>query len=142
MLPNYLMTSFMQLPREIVPKQGFALNQINTSDNIIDNSLDVLCTFNADRQFLSVSKAAEHIWGYTKEELIGKRFSDFVHQEDLDVTSQLGTDLRSGKKVFNFENRYIHKLGTIIPMTWSATWVAEDATMYCVARDASDKKTG
>jgi PAS domain-containing protein len=38
---------------------------------IMENSIDVICTFDAEGRFLQVSRACERLWGYSPEELIG-----------------------------------------------------------------------
>jgi PAS domain-containing protein len=39
---------------------------------IMDNSIDVICTFDLEGKFLRVNRACERLWGYKPEELIGR----------------------------------------------------------------------
>ncbi len=43
---------------------------------IMDNSLDVICTFDAESRFIQVSAACQALWGYWPEELIGRPYYD------------------------------------------------------------------
>jgi PAS domain S-box-containing protein len=45
---------------------------------IMDNSLDVICTFDAETRFIQVSAACHALWGYRPEELVGLRYYDLI----------------------------------------------------------------
>ncbi|MBK5284511.1 MAG: PAS domain S-box protein, partial [Bacteroidia bacterium] len=42
--------------------------------------------------------------------------------------------------VNHFENRYIHKDGSLVPIEWSARWDEKDQIRYGIARDVTEKK--
>ncbi|GAA4334778.1 hypothetical protein GCM10023184_29100 [Flaviaesturariibacter amylovorans] len=65
---------------------------------------------------------------------------DLVFPADHPKTTAVAEAIMSGTNVTNFENRYIRKDGTLVPIVWSATWNADDSIMYCIARDATEKK--
>lgn len=107
---------------------------------ILDSSLDVICTVDVEGNFERVSKAAETNWGYKREELIGKPYIEFVHEDDIDKTNLVAEEIMSGVAQTNFENTYRRKDGSYVPMIWSARWDPSDQKMYCVARDATERK--
>lgn len=76
--------------------------------------------------FLHVSAACDEVWGYTAEELIGRASIDFVCPEDREETLKTAKRVRSGQNIANFENRYIHKNGTLVPMSWAVRWDEEE----------------
>ena len=115
-----------------------ALNNLN---NILNSSLDVICSFDEEGRFVSVSDAAKTIWGYRPEELIGTKFIDLVFHEDVQITLEEDTKIKSGLPVTMFENRYIHKNGNIVPMLWSSRWEERNQLSYAIAKNATDKKT-
>lgn len=118
-----------------------ALQQaLNDLHNILDSSLDVICSFDEEGRFAHVNSASERIWGYKPQELLGKKYMDFVFHDDVENTIKADIDIRNGKPVTMFENRYIHKNGSIISMLWSAKWDDEYKLSYCIARDATEKK--
>ena len=39
-----------------------------------------------------------------------------------------------------FENRYIHKVGSIRTISWTATSLAKEGLLYCIGRDITDRK--
>ena len=108
---------------------------------ILDFSLDMICEFDRDGKFLQVSKACEEILGYQSEELIGKPFIDFVIEADKPATLKMVENLSSGGvSTSNFENRIVKKDNGIVNLLWSARWVENDKTMYCIAKNATEIK--
>jgi len=109
-------------------------------DNILIQSKDIICIIDGNGKFRKVSKAAEHILGYKIEELIDKKHTAFIFHDDLDSTKEEVKKLIGGADVNNFENRYVGKNGKIVPLVWSVTWDKKAKLMYCIARDATEKK--
>jgi two-component system sensor kinase FixL len=101
-------------------------------------SLDLLCIANTDGYFLLLNPAWERTLGYTREELMAKRFLDFVHPDDLDRTREAVSTLTSQQKVYFFENRYRCKDGTYRWLQWSSTPAGK--LIYAAARDVTEHK--
>lgn len=113
---------------------------VNKLNNIMASSMDIICTIDGEGKFVTVSAAAEHIWGYAKDELEGSLFINFVYKEDKDHTLRVAENIINGQPVSMFENRYLKKDGTLVPILWSAKWHKDDQLMYCIAKDATEKK--
>ncbi len=109
-------------------------------EKIMNSSLDIICTVDREGTFLRINNACKKIWGYEPEELIGKNYMDFVCEEDRQMTKKSSESTFSGNKTLNFENRYVHKDGSLVSVLWSANWDEQDKTMYCIARDITEKK--
>ncbi|MEA5427669.1 PAS domain S-box protein [Arcicella lustrica] len=107
---------------------------------IMQSSLDMICTIDIEGRFIQVSDASFKILGYKPEELIGKHFINYVHPEDCNRTIERENIIKSGVETTNFQNRYIHKEGWTVPITWSSTWDEIDQLYYSVAKDATEKK--
>lgn len=107
---------------------------------LFDRSLDVICTVDAGGRFVEVSSASQKVWGYTPNELEGRELMDFVHPDDIAKTIQTSQEIIAGHVTKSFENRYIHKDGTVVPMIWSAVWSKSEQMSFCVARDNSERK--
>ncbi|HEY0059885.1 MAG TPA: PAS domain S-box protein, partial [Flavisolibacter sp.] len=107
---------------------------------IMDSSPDIICTVDNEGRFISVSAAATHILGYAPGELVGEKYIDFVFGDDIAYTNEVAALLMTGINFTNFENRYVRKNGTVVPILWSAQWDAEDKTIHCIAKDATEKK--
>lgn len=106
----------------------------------IDLLLDAVCMVDADGRFVFVSAAAERVFGYRPQEMIGRAVSELVHPEDRDRTLSAAHDIMRGDSKLNFENRYIRKDGSIVHILWSARWSEADQLRIAVARDITARK--
>lgn len=120
--------------------QQVLLSEKEEMQKIMDASLDIICTIDKDGYFISINKVCEKIWGYKPEDLIGKKHIALVFEEDRNSTEKISKSILSGEKITAFENRYIHKNNTIVPMLWSANWDNKEGVIYCIARDITEKK--
>jgi PAS domain S-box-containing protein len=107
---------------------------------IMDNSLDVICTFDAESRFIQVSGACHALWGYRPEELIGRTYHDLVHPDDRERSIAAFGTVMNGRAETDLENRYLRRDGSPIPLVWTATWSQEHQIMFCVARDMTARK--
>lgn len=105
--------------------------------NYIDLLLDVVCVVDQQGRFVYVSASAERILGYHSSELIGQPMIDYVWPADRDKTLQQAALVLAGQSVSNFENRYRHKNGSPVFLSWSARWSEVDQIRVAVARDIS-----
>ncbi|WP_299321641.1 PAS domain S-box protein [uncultured Maribacter sp.] len=123
-----------------VLSQQVLINSKEELQKIMDTSLDIICTIDEEGYFLSVNKACKQIWGYEPKDIIGTRYLELVYDEDIKLTENSAESVLSGKKVVNFENRYLHKNGAIVPLLWSSNWDKKDRVYYCIAKDNTEKK--
>ena len=107
---------------------------------IMDNSIDVICTFDAEGRFLQVNRACERLWGYVPEELIGKPFLAMVHPDDREMTIAVDKSILGGVSENGFENRYVRKDGSVVWIVWTANWSEPLQINVCVARDMTARK--
>ena len=87
---------------------------LDANQLIMDKSQDVICTIDEQGRFLSVNAACEGLWGYTAEELVGRRYIDFVFEEDRSITEATAESLLASGKVTDFVNRYVRKDGSLV----------------------------
>ncbi|MEO6852156.1 MAG: PAS domain S-box protein, partial [Mucilaginibacter sp.] len=107
---------------------------------IMDSSLDMICSIADDGIILTVSAACEAILGYKPDELIGKQLFDFIYAEDRERSAGIVARVKQGEHITNFENQYVRKDGTLVPLYWSVKWDPKEKIRYGVARDATEKK--
>ena len=108
---------------------------LDESRAIFDNSHDLICVFDAQGRFKQVNRHAETLWGYRPDELIGRRFADFVHPEDVQASLVEARRIADGTPTKTFVNRYIRKDGEVVPLMWSAARSGSAGDVVCVARD-------
>jgi PAS domain S-box-containing protein len=109
-------------------------------DRIFTLSSDLITVANFDGRFTRVNPAAEQVLGYTKEELLARPYLDFVHPDDRERTAAETAAIGVGKTTLAFENRFVRKDGSHVVLEWTATPVVEEAVMYGVARDVTDRR--
>jgi len=107
---------------------------------MIENALDVICTIDKEGKFVSVNPASLKVWGYQPEELIGQPYIELVAPEDDAKTNEAVLEVMSGSEARDFENRYIHKNGSLVNVMWTAFWSEKDGLMFCVGHDITERK--
>lgn len=53
---------------------------------IIDNALEVICSIDSRGSFASVNPASSSAWGYTPDELLGRRFTSILVEDAVEET--------------------------------------------------------
>lgn len=106
-------------------------------DQFFQNSMEMLCIADTDGFFRRLNPQWEHNLGYSLDELLGKRFIEFVHPEDVDTTLEATQKLANDEKITNFINRYKHKNGSYRWIEWRS--YAKNNIIHAVARDVTDK---
>jgi formate hydrogenlyase transcriptional activator len=114
---------------------GQKTEELNQFFNV---SLDLLCIAKTDGYFLRLNPIWEKVLGYTRDELMSKRFTDFVHPDDVRSTTEAVTTLASQKAVTYFMNRYRCKDGTYRWLEWSAAPTGN--LIYAAARDVTERR--
>lgn len=105
---------------------------------VYQSILDVVFAIDEKGIFQFVSPSCLQLFGYSAEEMTGASFLNFIHPGDIEKTLKIGTERTPDSSSSNFENRYIRKDGSIVPVIWSGRWDENARILYCVARDGSE----
>ncbi len=108
--------------------------------SVIDLLLDAICVVDAQGNFVYVSAACERIFGYTPQEMLGKRMIEMVYPEDRARTLAAAKEVMADQPLLHFENRYVRKDGGVVHIMWSACWSTENKLRIGVARDITQRK--
>ncbi|MBN1290699.1 MAG: PAS domain S-box protein [Candidatus Latescibacteria bacterium] len=110
--------------------------------SIFNLSIDMVCVADIHTAtFTKINPAFTKILGFTEEELLGESFLNFIHPDDVQVTVDVVmNELRKGKEVINFENRYRCKDGSYRWLNWMSNPVPEQGLTYAVAHDITETK--
>lgn len=103
-------------------------------------SIDLKCVAGSDGYFKKINPALTLTLGWTIEELLAKPFYDFMHPDDVTITSTKIKKLAIGKKAIHFENRFITKNGDYLPISWNANLDEITGELYVVGRDITAQK--
>ena len=78
-------------------------------ENIIENIPDMIFVKNANQlKFQRVNKATEKIWGYNRDELIGKTDYDFFTKEEADFYTKNDREVLNKKELHDIPKETIH----------------------------------
>jgi len=108
------------------------------NQRIFETSLDLILVVDRQGYFLRVSPSARAILGHKPEEMIGRNAKDFVYAADLETTRQNMRHARRGRDPRNFDCRYVHRDGHLVPLTWTGIWSEPDQQYFFIGRDMSD----
>ena len=103
--------------------------------NFFDLSKDLVCIANVDGLFYKVNPAFTVVLGYSKEEIEGKPFINFIHPDDLEKSYKEVAKLSEGHNTISFENRYRCKNGDYIVISWNSSPDPVTGNLYCIGRD-------
>ncbi|WP_405325751.1 ATP-binding protein [Leeuwenhoekiella sp. LLG6367-2.1] len=103
-------------------------------------SPDLMCVAGFDGYFKKVNPSFINTLGYTEAELFAKPISEFIVQADRAITKSKRENLLKSNLLTHFENRYQHKNGGIIWLSWSSIALQNEQVVYAVAKDVTVKK--
>jgi PAS domain S-box-containing protein len=100
-------------------------------------STDVMLVAAFDTTIISVNPAWKALLGWAEEELIGHRYIDFLHPEDVPKSLGKAEALKSGGGMKS-ENRYRKKDGGYLWISWTS--VPDKNFIHAVGRDVTAEK--
>ncbi|MDE5446366.1 EAL domain-containing protein [Bradyrhizobium sp. CSA207] len=107
---------------------------------LFETSLDLIVVLDRAGQYLRVSPSSLATVGYQPEEMIGRNGREFVHPDDIESTRCEMLLARTGEHIRNFEARYLHKSGRIVPLAWSGVWSEPEQKYFFFGRDMTEAK--
>ena len=107
-------------------------------DRVWRNSRDLLVVVDADGIFRAVNPAWTSILGHSADDVAGRRFTDFIVPEDLELTRRTFEQASLDGTLADLENRYIHQDGTHRWISWHAA--VEGDSIYGYGRDVTESK--
>ncbi|SHE33474.1 PAS domain S-box protein [Flavisolibacter ginsengisoli] len=126
------------LAAETVNRKTSTFPQIDPL-KLLQSIVDVIFVVDEKGYFQYVSPSCYELLGYEEVEIVGKSFINFIHPDDIENTVKIVKEATHNCRTSNFENRYIHKDGSIIPIIWSGRWDNNERMLYCSARNGSEK---
>ncbi len=113
--------------------------------SIVETSRDAIISKKIDGTIISWNKAAEKVYGYTKDEMIGCNISIIIpkerHEEMLEITNRI----KKGDSANNIETLRVRKDGRVIDVALTVSPITNDAGIVIgastIGRDISVKKS-
>lgn len=116
------------------------LEESSKAANTFFNMSVELMIISSMERFIKVNPAVSKTLGYSEEELLQKKFLEFTHPDDIEITKKEVQKLQAGTSSIKFENRYICKDGSVKWLVWSVFPDVKSGLLYAVASDITDKK--
>jgi diguanylate cyclase (GGDEF)-like protein/PAS domain S-box-containing protein len=108
-------------------------------ERVFSLSIDPICVADFNGYFKDINSAWTGLLGWSKEELLSIPWFSFVHPDDAAATEAINQELRQGRSVKDFRNRYVGKDGRTRWLEWNAIPDVEEELIYAVARDVTDQ---
>ncbi|HET6433062.1 PAS domain S-box protein [Dyella sp.] len=105
---------------------------------VMDSAPDVIIVLDRDGRFRRVSAAAERLWGFPPESLLGESMARLIHPDDRDASFAAVAAISRGEANLNFRNRNITRDGHTLYMQWSGVWSEQAQCLYVVGRDHTE----
>src|SRR5262252_3307039 len=106
---------------------------------IFETSLDLILVVDSKGNFLRVSPSSLSILGYGPDAMTGHSAAEFLYSEDLENTRNEMRLARRGRLMRNFECRYVHRDGSIVPLAWTGVWSEPDQQHFFIGRDMRER---
>ncbi|MFN2516928.1 MAG: PAS domain S-box protein [Pyrinomonadaceae bacterium] len=111
--------------------------------DLFENSKDAIYVQDLRGNYISVNRAAERLSGYTRDEILGRHFSQFVAPEHLEeVRNKICTKLE-GQTETEYELEIIAKDGRHIPVELNSNLIIKNGVAVGIqgtARDITERK--
>lgn len=116
---------------------------------VMGNMGEGLYTVDADGVVTSMNRAAERLFGWTYEELRGRKMHEVTHYKRRDGTPFPVEDcagfqvLKTGKMLTNYEDCFIRKDGTVFDVMYSSSPIRQDGRisgLVVVFADITERK--
>ncbi len=105
---------------------------------VMDSAPDVIIALDREGRFLRVSAAAERLWGYRPESLLGESMDSLIHPDDRAASFAEVMRIAGGRANPNFRNRNVTRDGRVLYMQWSGVWSEQAQCLYVVGRDHTE----
>lgn len=119
------------------------VQQANYLNTVIDSSGNAIITLDKEGKILSWNRAAEDIYGWRKDETIGRRFP-MVPPSMRDEAVEIMGRIWAGETLRNFETKRLRADGTVIPVLLTASPVRDASgdivSVIGISTDLRDRK--
>lgn len=129
-----------ELDRVLLQAQEELKNARQKQFAILDNAKDVIFTLDSRMRFITAGAAANKVWHYSADELLGMSALTIVKESTQELTRAHLTKLSETGGESEFENEIKCKDGTVKSFLWKVSFSKEQANFFCVAHDVSDLK--
>jgi PAS domain S-box-containing protein len=111
---------------------------------IVSTSLDPIYSTTPDGYFTSWNPAAEKLYGFSAEEMIGQRIEQLVPPEEMDSLQALRKQILGGAQIAGFETRRRTRDGRVLDVSLTLSVIHDDygnvIGASTITRDITERK--
>jgi PAS domain S-box-containing protein len=134
-----LARAFDRMAAEVREKTVSLETEIVERRRLFASSLDLILIVDREGTVIDISPSAEAILGYRPEEMIGRKGAALLHPGDLERAHEEMRAARQGRATRNFDCRYVHRDGRIVPLTLSGAWLELEQRYFFIGRDMTER---
>jgi PAS domain S-box-containing protein len=134
-----LARAFDRMAAEVREKTVSLETEIVERRRLFASSLDLILVVDREGTVIDISPSAEAILGYRPEEMIGCKGAALLHPGDLERAREEMRAARQGRATRNFDCRYVHRDGRIVPLTLSGAWLELEQRYFFIGRDMTER---
>lgn len=112
--------------------------RLTTFNKLFDISSGFMAIISFEGDFLMINEAFTSKLGLNEHEMVHNNFFNFVHPDDHDNTKNVLNDLKSGRSIHHFVNRYLSKDGEVRWIEWAAAPDVDEQIIYAAGRDITE----
>ncbi len=145
---KHLLVSILQLTKRQIAlvildlsKQKEIENELRQKSEELDQyfqfNMDLFCITDTHGVFVKINPAWEKMLKFSADELLGRKFMDFVHPDDIEMTRTVFLQALQGP-VSSFVNRYLDRSNECHLVEWCS--IPKNDRIYAVAREVTERK--
>ena len=134
-----LARAFDRMAAEVREKTVSLETEIVERRRLFASSLDLILIVDREGTVIDISPSAEAILGYRPEQMIGRKGAALLHPGDLERARGEMRAARQGRATRNFDCRYVHREGRIVPLTLSGAWLELEQRYFFIGRDMTER---
>lgn len=122
--------AFKTIPEQIIHRKTF-----EQMESFFTLSGDLLCITDVNGRFARVNPAFAKLLGHTEEELLGRSYYSFVHDDDKERAKEGAARIMANEELRDFELKIRCKNGDYLVLSWSAVFSTDHHILIAAARD-------
>jgi PAS domain S-box-containing protein len=134
-----LARAFERMAADVQDKNRALMRETNERRRLFETTLDLILIVDRKGKLLQVSPSCTAILGYWPEEMIGSSAALFLYPDDLNSTRDEMRAARKGRDTRNFDCRYVHKDGRVVPLAWTGVWSEPEQRHFFIGRDMTER---
>lgn len=131
---------FCKNATEVLGLKIAKINIIQELDKVFHHSNGLICTITKQGYFTKVNPMVCHILGLSEQQIQGKPFSQFLHEDEIGICHYLSNLVESKNQSLEFSCRLISKSKVCHWIEWSAVYDPHAECVYLTGKDITEEK--